>query len=147
MCGSGGLAMGLIITVLLLGLLASISPSTIVVFILMLSTTRARANAGAFLIGWSVSLVIVFAASYALGGVRVSLHGTGRIAVDVIEVLLGIALLAMAARQWQHRNIPRSGSGLTKSSPSTSTGLLRGKPRSSVRWNSLGPSPRLLPWC
>jgi hypothetical protein len=106
--------MGLIITVLLLGLLASISPSTIVVFILMLATTRARANGGAFLIGWSVSLIIVFAASYALGGVRVGLHGTGRIAVDVIEVLLGIALLAMAARQWRHRNIPRSGTGLTK---------------------------------
>jgi hypothetical protein len=105
---------GLIITVLLLGLFASISPSTIVVFILLLGTTRARANAGAFLIGWSVSLVIVFAVSYALGGVRVRLHGSGRIAVDVIEVLLGVALLAMAARQWQHRDIPRTGSGLTK---------------------------------
>jgi hypothetical protein len=106
--------MGLIITVLLLGLLASISPSTIVVFILMLATTRARANGGAFLIGWSVSLIIVFATSYALGGVRVGLHGTGRIAVAVIEILLGIVLLAMAARQWRHRNIPRSGTGLTK---------------------------------
>ncbi len=106
--------MGLIITVLLLGLLASISPSTIVVFILLLATTRATANAGAFLIGWSVSLVIVFAASYALGGVRVSLHGTGRTTVDNLEIVLGISLLAMAARQWQHRNIPRTGSGLTK---------------------------------
>jgi hypothetical protein len=106
--------LGLIITVLLLGLLASISPSTIVVFILLLATTRAKMNAAAFLVGWSVSLVIVFAASYALGGARLSLHGSGRVAVDVIEVLLGIALLTMAARQWQHRNIPRTGSGLTK---------------------------------
>ena len=106
--------MGLIITVLLLGLLASISPSTIVVFILLLATTRARANAAAFLIGWSVSLVIVFAASYALGGASVSLHRSGRIAVDIIEMLLGIALLTLATRQWRNRNIPRTGSGITK---------------------------------
>jgi len=106
--------MGLIITVLLLGLLASISPSTIVVFILLLATTRARVNAAAFLIGWSASLVIVFAASYALGGARVSQHGSGRVAIEVIEMLLGIALLTMATRQWQRRDIPRTGSGLTK---------------------------------
>jgi hypothetical protein len=105
---------GLIITVLLLGVLASISPSTIVVFILMLASTRATANAAAFLIGWSVSLVIVFAASYALGGVRFTPHGSVRTAIDVIEILLGVVLLAMAARQWQRRDIPRTGSGLTK---------------------------------
>jgi hypothetical protein len=105
---------GLIITVLLLGLLASVSPSTIVVFILLLATTRARVNAAAFLIGWGVSLVIVFVASYALGGARVSQHGSGRIAVEIIEMLLGIGLMAMAARQWRHRNVPRTGSGVTK---------------------------------
>jgi hypothetical protein len=105
---------GLIITVLLLGLLASISPSTIVVFILLLATTRAKVNAAAFLIGWSASLVIVFAVSYALGGVRASQHGGGRIAVEVVEIFLGITLCALAGRQWQHRNIPRTGSGVTK---------------------------------
>lgn len=106
--------MGLIIPVLLLGLLASLSPSTIVVFILLLATTRARVNAAAFLLGWSVSLVFVFAVSYALGGDRASQHGSGRIAVDVVEILLGVALLAVAARQWQRRNVPRTGSGVTK---------------------------------
>jgi hypothetical protein len=105
---------GLIITVLLLGLLASISPSTIVVFILLLATTRARANAAAFLIGWSVSLVIVFAASYALGGARVNQPGGGRIAIETIEMVLGIALVIMATRQWQRRDRPRTGSELTK---------------------------------
>ena len=56
--------MSLVITIALLGLLASVSPSTIVVFILLLTTARARVNAAAFLIGWSVSLIIVFAVSY-----------------------------------------------------------------------------------
>ena len=73
--------MSLLISVGLLGLLASVSPSTIVVFILLLATARARLNAAAFLIGWSVSLIIVFAATYALGGDRATQHGSGSTAV------------------------------------------------------------------
>ena len=34
--------MGLVITIVLLGLLASLSPATIIVFILLLATTRRR---------------------------------------------------------------------------------------------------------
>ncbi len=105
--------MGLIITVLILGLLASLSPSTIVVFILLLATTRARVNAAAFLIGWSASLVIVFTASYLLGGAGTN-HGSGRIVVEVVEIVLGIGLCAVAAHQWRHRNTPRTGSAITK---------------------------------
>ena len=59
--------MSLLISIGLLGLLASVSPSTIVVFILLLATARARVNAAAFLVGWSVSLIVVFAVSYAVG--------------------------------------------------------------------------------
>jgi hypothetical protein len=105
---------GLIVSVLFLGLLASLSPSTIVVFILLLATTRAPANAAAFLVGWCVSLVIVFTASYALGGAEANQHGSGRIAVDVIEILLGLALFAAAVRQWRRRDIPRTGSEVTR---------------------------------
>lgn len=106
--------MGLIITALLLGLLASLSPSTIVVFIVLLASTQARVNAAAFLVGWSVSLVIVFIASYSLGRARVSQRDGGHLAVDAVEILLGIALLVVAVRQWQHRNVPRTGSKVTK---------------------------------
>ena len=106
--------MSLVITIALLGLLASVSPSTIVVFILLLATTRARSNAAAFLIGWSVSLIIVFAVSYAVGGARLIQHGSGSTAVEVIEILLGAALAVAAARQWRHRDRPRTSSGVTK---------------------------------
>jgi threonine/homoserine/homoserine lactone efflux protein len=105
---------GLIIPIVLLGLLASLSPSTIVVFILLLATTRARVNATAFLVGWCISLIIVFAASYALGGVRASQHGSGRIAVEVVEIVLGVVLCFLAAQQWRRRDIPRTGSVITK---------------------------------
>ena len=106
--------MSLLITIGLLGLLASVSPATIVVFILLLATTRPRLNAAAFLIGWSLSLIIVFAVSYALGGARATQHGSGSTAVKVIEILLGVALVVAAARQWGRRDQPRTSSGVTK---------------------------------
>jgi Sap-like sulfolipid-1-addressing protein len=106
--------MGLVITIALLGLLASVSPSTIVVFILLLATARARVNAAAFLIGWSISLTIVFAASYAVGGVRVTQAGNGSTAVAALEILLGVALAVAAAQQWRRRDRPRTSSGVTK---------------------------------
>ncbi len=105
--------MGLLITIALLGLLASVSPSTIVVFILLLTTARAHLNAAAFLIGWGVSLIIVFAVSYAVGGARATQHGSGSTAVEVIEILLGVALAVLAARQWRRRDQPRANSGGT----------------------------------
>ena len=106
--------MGLVIPIAVLGLLASVSPSTIAVFILLLATTRAYVNAAAFLIGWGVSLVIVFAVSYAVGGARATQHGSGSTAVKVIEILLGAVLVFVAGRQWRRRNKPRTGSGVTR---------------------------------
>jgi Sap, sulfolipid-1-addressing protein len=111
----------LVIAILLLGVLASVSPSTLVVFILLLATTRARVNAAAFLIGWSVSLVVVFSASYAIGGSEALRHGDGGTALEILEILAGGALLALAQRGWTHRDRPRTGSGLTK----TLTGRLK----------------------
>jgi hypothetical protein len=106
--------MSTVIILALLGLLASVSPSTIVVFILLLATARARVNAAAFLIGWSVSLIIVFAVSYGIGGVRATQQGSGRTVVEVIEIMLGAALAFAAARQWRHRNRPRTSSRVGK---------------------------------
>jgi len=106
--------MSLVVTILLLGLLASLSPTTIVVFILVLATTRARVNAAAFLIGWSVSLIIVFSISYEVGGTRTVRLGGGHTAVEIIEMLLGVGLLFLAARQWRDRNRPRTSSGVTR---------------------------------
>jgi hypothetical protein len=106
--------MSLVITIVLLGLLASVSPSTIVVFILLLATTRARVNAAAFLIGWSVSLIIVFAVSYAAGGALTTQQGSSSTAVKVIEILLGAALAFAAGRQWRRRDRPRTSSGVAK---------------------------------
>lgn len=106
--------MSLVVTILLLGLLSSLSPATIVVFILLLATTRAKVNAAAFLIGWSVSLVVVFSISYAVGGTHTAQQGGGHTALEIVEILLGIALILAASRQWRRRNQPRTGSGVTR---------------------------------
>jgi len=106
--------MSTVIILAVLGLLASVSPSTIVVFILLLATARARVNAAAFLVGWSVSLIIVFAVSYGIGGIRATQHGSGRTVVEVIEIMLGAALAFAAARQWRHRDRPRTSSRMAK---------------------------------
>jgi hypothetical protein len=106
--------MVLLITILVLGLLASLSPSTIVVFVLLLATTRARPNAAAFLVGWTVSLIIVFAASYTLGGTRTLRQGGGSLVVDIVELGLGAGLCALGARQWRRRGRPVTRSSITK---------------------------------
>jgi hypothetical protein len=106
--------MSLVVTILLLGLLSSLSPATIVVFILLLATTRAKVNAAAFLIGWSVSLVVVFSISYAVGGTHTAQQGGGHTALEIVEILLGIGLILAASRQWRRRNQPRTSSGVSR---------------------------------
>jgi Sap-like sulfolipid-1-addressing protein len=95
--------MGLIFAILMMGLMASLSPATIVVFILVLATARPRTNATAFLVGWAVSLVVVFSLSYAVGSSRTAQQGTGRTGLVVLELLAGLALVGAGVRQWRRR--------------------------------------------
>src|SRR5579862_432401 len=106
--------MSLILPIFFLGLLASLSPATIVVFILLLGTARARVNGVAFLTGWTTSLTVVFVAGYLVGGDRATQHGGGRVAVGIVEIVLGFGLIAVGARQWRQRHRPRAPSGLSK---------------------------------
>ncbi len=106
--------MGLIIPILVLGLLASLSPSTIVVFILLLGTLRAKLNAVAFMIGWGISLTIVFVVSYEIGGAGPLQNRGGRAGVDIVEILLGVGLCAVAVREWRSRSRPRKSSKVSQ---------------------------------
>jgi Sap, sulfolipid-1-addressing protein len=93
--------MGLILPMVFLGLMASLSPATIVVFVLVLGTAQARVNAIGFLFGWGLSLTIVFAASYALADTGWGRRGDGRTAVLILEILLGAGLLVASIRLWR----------------------------------------------
>lgn len=95
--------MGLILPLLFLGLMASLSPATIVVFVLVLGTAKARVNAVGFLFGWGLSLTVVFATSYALAVTGAAQRGGGRTSVAVLEFLLGVALMVASIRLWRRR--------------------------------------------
>lgn len=96
--------MELILPILFLGLVASLSPATIVVFLLVLGTARACVNAAAFLFAWGLSLTLVFAGSYALATSGVSETDGGRTSVYVLEIVLGVVLVGLAARLWRRRD-------------------------------------------
>ena len=93
--------MGLILPIVFLGLMASLSPATIVVFVLVLGTARARVNAVGFLFGWGLSLTLVFLGSYALAVSGASQSDEGRTSVAVLQILLGSAMLVVAFRVWR----------------------------------------------
>ena len=98
--------MGLILPLVFLGLMASLSPATIVVFVLVLGTARARVNAVGFLFGWGLSLTVVFAASYVLALSGETQSGHGRTSASVFELLLGAALFVVGVRVWRRGPSP-----------------------------------------
>ena len=96
----------MIFTVALLGVLAALDPIRPVVFVLVLRTEGAIVNAIALLIGWAVSLTVLFLIGFAISDAgnqagRSSRHPTR---TSVLELLVGMTLLVIAARQWRRRN-------------------------------------------
>jgi threonine/homoserine/homoserine lactone efflux protein len=84
----------------------ALSPVPIVAVILMLGTPRARSNGPAFAAGWVAGLVTVGVIVLLVAGDADSSDDTST-AVDVVVLLFGLLLLAVAVKQWQGR--PRPG--------------------------------------
>ena len=86
----------------------AISPMPIIAIILMLITPKARANGLAFVAGWVLGLLIV-GAVFLVVAATAGLSGSsgGSTTTAVIKLLLGLALLFAAVRQWRSR--PASG--------------------------------------
>ncbi len=95
-----------IITVAILGLLAALDPIRPVVFVLVLRTEGALVNAVALLIGWAVSLTVLFLIGFAISdaGDAASPRSRHPTRASVLELVLGVILLLVAARQWRKRN-------------------------------------------
>ena len=96
----------MLITVALLGVLAALDPIRPVVFVLVLRTERALVNAVALLIGWAVSLTVLFLVGFLISdaGNSAGLSSRHPIRVSVLELVVGVGLLIVAARQWRNRN-------------------------------------------
>jgi threonine/homoserine/homoserine lactone efflux protein len=82
----------------------ALSPVPIIAVVLMLSTRRGRTNGPAFLTGWIVGIavlgtIVLLAAS----GASASKHGEPATWVSIVKIVLGVLLLALAAKQWRGR--------------------------------------------
>jgi threonine/homoserine/homoserine lactone efflux protein len=84
----------------------ALSPLPIVAVILMLGTPRARTNGPAFAAGWVAGLVAVGVIVLLVAGDADSSDNTST-TVDVVVLVFGVSLLAVAVRQWQGR--PKAG--------------------------------------
>src|SRR6188472_4109598 len=95
----------MLISVALLGLLASLDPLRPAVFVMVLRTTRARINAIGFLIGWSLALAGLFSAGFFVfdGGSSRPTSGQ-KTWLSIAELVLGVVLVLLAGRRWRRRN-------------------------------------------
>ena len=82
----------------------AISPIPIIAVILMLFSQRARVNGPAFLLGWVVSLAAVCTVVYVLShDGNVATSTTASDSVSWGKIVLGVALVLLARRQWRKR--------------------------------------------
>jgi threonine/homoserine/homoserine lactone efflux protein len=82
----------------------ALSPVPIIAVVLMLATPQGRINGPAFLAGWIVGIavlgtIVLLAAS----GASASDHGAPATWVSIVKIVLGVLLLALAAKQWRGR--------------------------------------------
>jgi Sap, sulfolipid-1-addressing protein len=82
----------------------AISPVPIIAVVLMLGTPLARSNGPAFLGGWILGLGVVGTVVLLLaGGADASDKGEPATWVSVLKLVLGLALVLVAGRQWRGR--------------------------------------------
>jgi threonine/homoserine/homoserine lactone efflux protein len=85
----------------------ALSPIPIIAVILMLVTRQARVNGPAFVIGWLIGLALIGIMVIGVaGGAGASSGGERARWVLVLELVLGLLLLLVAARQFQGRPTP-----------------------------------------
>jgi Sap, sulfolipid-1-addressing protein len=109
----------------------AISPIPIIAIILMLLSARAGANSAAFLAGWVVGVtgaaIVLLAVS---GSLSTNADGSASTSSGVIKVVLGLALMAMARRNFAKRpreghepELPRWLAGIDTLTPPKAAGL------------------------
>jgi hypothetical protein len=93
----------------------AISPVPIIAVILMLFSQRARVNGPAFLLGWVVALAALSTVVYVVAhDGNVATNSTASDSVSWGKIVLGVALLALARRNWRQRPAPGEQAELPK---------------------------------
>jgi threonine/homoserine/homoserine lactone efflux protein len=82
------------------------SPLPIIATILMLLSPRAKLSAVLFLVGWAVGIGTVLTL-FALVADYLPQGGSSGLLTSIIRIMLGIALLGLAVRNWTRRDTPK----------------------------------------
>ena len=90
----------------------ALSPVPIVAVVLMLGTPQARRNGPAFAVGWVVGLVAVSTIVLLVAGGADDPDSGASDTVDVVELLFGLLLLALAVKSWRGRPEPGTAAAL-----------------------------------
>jgi threonine/homoserine/homoserine lactone efflux protein len=101
--------------VLPLAIGVALSPVPIIAIILMLGTPRARSTGPAFAVGWLAGLTIAGAIMLVIAsGNAASSSGEPATWVGVLQLVLGLLFLLLAAKQWRGRPRPGQEAALPK---------------------------------
>ncbi len=93
----------------------AISPVPIIAVILMLFSQRARVNGPAFLAGWVIALAALSTVVYVVShDGNVATSSTASDSVSWGKIVLGVALLALARRNWRKRPAPGEEAAMPK---------------------------------
>lgn len=98
----------MVLDLVIIGLVITLSPLTLVAFILLLAAKGGIWKGLAFILGWMACLVAVIAAVVlATGGDPPRQHTAPSTAVLVVKALLGILLIWIGIRRRRRRGLPR----------------------------------------
>jgi hypothetical protein len=87
--------------VLLMTLVIALEPIPVLGGVLLLTAKRGRPKAIAFLLGWALALAVIGLAIVLIGGqVSTPSGSTSSTVSAVLDILLGLALAAVALRTW-----------------------------------------------
>jgi threonine/homoserine/homoserine lactone efflux protein len=90
--------------VLSFGVGVALSPMPIIAVVLMLATPRGGRNGPAFLLGWVAGLGLVGTVILLVSsGASASDEGSPATWTSILKLVLGLALLALAVKQWRGR--------------------------------------------
>jgi threonine/homoserine/homoserine lactone efflux protein len=93
--------------ILPLAIAAAISPFPIIGVVLMLTTSRARVNGPAFIVGWVAGLAAVGVVGLLVANaVGTTDNGAPSDGANTAQIVLGLLLIVFAVRQWQKRPKP-----------------------------------------
>jgi Sap, sulfolipid-1-addressing protein len=128
----------LVLTLLLIGLAISLEPIPLTAFILILASARGVRKGAAFLFGWLASLAAVITVTVLLTGNNPPRPNTApSLAVLAVKILIGAAVLIIAARRWRKLSQPKP----PKKTPKWQTGMDNMSP-----WFAMALGPLTQPW-